>query len=64
METRARTKQRPMRRKTNSKTAWVDETEKIVSFNPRHNYDMRLFETNEEMLRYVVKLGSTGYKIT
>lgn len=42
---------------------WVDEQNHLVSFHALNGYKLHLFETHDEMIRYVLHLVTHGYRI-
>ena len=48
---------------SHGRTAWISETEKVVSFTRRLGYEALEFASHELMLQFVVSLGRKGYGI-
>jgi hypothetical protein len=44
-------------------SVWIDRDTRIVSFQKVEGFEKLTFQTNEEKLAFVVKMGSDGYGI-
>ncbi len=44
-------------------SVWIDRNARIVSFQKVEGFEELTFQTNEEKLAFVVKMGSAGYGI-
>lgn len=44
-------------------TAWINEEQKIVSFQKADGFEEMTFPTHEDKFAYVVRLCESGYRI-